>query len=100
MTEELINSVGQIRAIRVVSRTSAMSFKGTRKSAPDTARDLNVDALLEGSVQRMDGRIKIRLQLIHGPSNTRLWAGDFERDLTDVLRPHRGGAHCRDEPVR
>ena len=86
MTEELIGSLAQIRALRVVSRTSAMSLKGSSKSLPVIARELNVDAVLEGSVQQSDGRVKIRLQLLHAPTDTHLWARDYERELTDVLR--------------
>ena len=86
MTEELIGSLAQIRALRVVSRTSAMSLKGSTKSVPTIARELNVDAVLEGSVQRSDGRVKIWLQLLHAPTDTHLWARDYERELTDVLR--------------
>jgi TolB-like protein/Tfp pilus assembly protein PilF len=86
MTEELIGSLAQIRALRVVSRTSAMSLKGSSKSLPVIARELNVDAVLEGSVQQLDGRVKIRLQLLHAPTDTHLWARNYEREWTDVLR--------------
>ena len=86
MTEELIGSLAQIRALRVVSRTSAMSLKGSSKSLPVIARELSVDAVLEGSVQQSDGRVKIRLQLLHAPTDTHLWARDYERELTDVLK--------------
>jgi TolB-like protein/Tfp pilus assembly protein PilF len=86
MTEELIGSLAQIRALRVVSRTSAMSLKGSAKSLPVIARELNVDAVLEGSVQQSDGRVKIRLQLLNASTDTHLWTRDYERELTDVLR--------------
>lgn len=86
MTEELIGSLAQIRALRVVSRTSAMSLKGSSKSLPVIARELSVDAVLEGSVQQSDGRVKIRLQLLHAPTDTHLWARDYERELADVLK--------------
>lgn len=86
MTDELIGSLAQIRALRVVSRTSAMSLKGSNKALPEIARELNVDAVLEGSVQRTGDRVKIRIQLLHGPTDTHLWAGDYERELTDVLK--------------
>jgi tetratricopeptide (TPR) repeat protein len=69
-----------------VSRTSAMSLKGSAKSLPVIARELNVDAVLEGSVQQSDGRVKIRLQLLHAPTDTHLWTRDYERELTDVMR--------------
>ena len=90
MTEELISSLAQIRALRVVSRTSAMSLKGRSKSLPVIARELNVDAVVEGSVQQSEGRVKIWLQLLHAPTDTHLWARDYEREMTDVLRLQSG----------
>ena len=86
MTEELIGSLAQIRALRVVSRTSAMSLKGSNKSLPTIARELNVDAVLEGSIQQAGGRVRISLQLLHAPTDTHLWARDYERALSDVLK--------------
>jgi TolB-like protein/Tfp pilus assembly protein PilF len=100
MTEELIGSLAQIRALRVVSRTSAMSLKGSTKSVPTIARELNVDAVLEGSVQRSDGRVKIWLQLLHGPTDTHLWARDYERELTDILRLQNEVARAVAEEIR
>jgi TolB-like protein/Tfp pilus assembly protein PilF len=100
MTEELIGSLAQIRALRVVSRTSAMSLKGSTKSVPTIARELNVDAVLEGSVQRSDGRVKIWLQLLHAPTDTHLWAHDYERELTDVLRLQNEVARAVAEEIR
>ena len=89
MTETLISSLAQIRALRVISRTSVMSFKGNTKSIPplpEIARALKVDGVIEGSVQRENGRVKVMIQLIHGPSDTHLWAHDYERAMTDVLK--------------
>jgi TolB-like protein/Tfp pilus assembly protein PilF len=100
MTEELIGSLAQIRALRVVSRTSAMSLKGSTKSLPTIARELNVDAVLEGSVQRSGGRVKIWLQLLHAPTDTHLWARDYERELTDVLRLQNEVARAVAEEIR
>jgi TolB-like protein/Tfp pilus assembly protein PilF len=85
MTDELIGALARISALRVVSRTSVMSLNGSDKSLPALARELNVDAVLEGSVQRAGDRVRIRIQLIHAPTDTHLWAGEFERQLTDVL---------------
>lgn len=85
MTEALIGNLARIRALRVVSRTSAMRFKGTTRSLPEIARSLNVDAIVEGSVQRIDDRVRISVQLIHAPTDTHLWAREYERDLTDIL---------------
>lgn len=87
MTEALIGSLGQIRALKVISRTSVMSFKGSKlPPMAEIARALNVDGVIEGSVQHEKGRIKLIIQLIHGPTDTHLWAGEFERELTGVLQ--------------
>jgi TolB-like protein/DNA-binding winged helix-turn-helix (wHTH) protein/Tfp pilus assembly protein PilF len=85
MTEALIGSLARIRALRVVSRTSAMRFKGTSRSVPEIADALGVDAVVEGSVQRTNGRVRITVQLIHGETDTHVWAREYERNLTDVL---------------
>ncbi len=86
MTEALIGNLAPISALRVVSRTSVMRFKGTRTSLPEIARELKVDAVIEGSVQRTRDRVRISVQLIHAPSDTHLWAREYERELTDVLK--------------
>jgi TolB-like protein/DNA-binding winged helix-turn-helix (wHTH) protein/Tfp pilus assembly protein PilF len=86
MTEALIGNLAPISALRVVSRTSVMRFKGTRTSLPEIARELKVDAVIEGSVQRTSDRVRISVQLIHGPTDTHLWAREYERELTDVLK--------------
>ena len=86
MTEALIGNLATIRALRVVSRTSVMRFKGTTTSLPEVARELKVDAVIEGSVQRVRDRVRISVQLIHAPSDTHLWAREYERELTDVLK--------------
>ena len=85
MTDELIGTLARISALRVVSRTSAMSLKGSSKPLAAIARELDVDAVLEGSVQREGDRVRIRVQLIHASTDTHIWAGEFERQLTDVL---------------
>jgi eukaryotic-like serine/threonine-protein kinase len=86
MTEELTTALSQVGSLRVVSRTSAMRYKETRKSVPQIARELNVDAVVEGSVEREGDRVRITAQLIQGPSDTHLWAKSYERDLRDSLR--------------
>ncbi|MGC2197824.1 MAG: tetratricopeptide repeat protein [Terriglobales bacterium] len=85
MTEALITSLAKIKALRVISRTSAMQFKGARKSLPQIARDLNVDAVIEGSVLRSGERVRITAQLIHATSDQHLWAESYERDFRDIL---------------
>jgi TolB-like protein/Tfp pilus assembly protein PilF len=84
MTEALITCLAKIKALRVISRTSAMQYKGVRKSLPQIARELNVDAVIEGSVLRSGERVRITAQLIHS-SDQHLWAESYERDLLDIL---------------
>jgi len=85
MTEALIADLAQIGAIRVISRTSVMQYKGTRKPLPNIARELNVDAVVEGSVLRSEGRVRITAQLIQVGPERHLWAKSYERDLRDIL---------------
>jgi TolB-like protein/DNA-binding SARP family transcriptional activator len=85
MTEALINSLAKIKALRVISRTSAMHYKRTHKSLPEIARELNVDAVVEGSVLRSGERVRITVRLIHSASDQHLWAEAYERDFLDLL---------------
>jgi len=85
MTEELITDLSHIRALRVISRTSSMQYKNVRKSMPEIARELNVDAIVEGAVERSGNRVRISAQLIYAPTDTHLWANSYERKLGDVL---------------
>ena len=86
MTEELTAELSQVSSLRVVSRTSAMRYRGTQKSVPQIAKELNVDAVVEGSVEREAGQIRIVAQLIQGPTDTHLWAKSYERDVSDSLQ--------------
>jgi TolB-like protein/Tfp pilus assembly protein PilF len=85
MTEELITDLAQIRSLRVISRTSVMGYRATKKPLPQIARELGVDAVLEGSVQKSGGRVRITAQLIEAPTDKHLWAKSYERDLRDIL---------------
>ncbi len=85
MTEALITDLGKIGALRVISRTSVMQYKDTKKPLPQIARELNVDAIVEGTVQRSDNRVRITANLLHAPSDRHLWAETYERDLRNVL---------------
>ncbi len=85
MTEELITDLSKIGAIRVISRTSVMHYKGTDKPLPEIAHQLNVDAVVEGSVLKSGERIRISAQLIEGATDRHLWAESYERDLRDIL---------------
>ena len=85
MTDALITELSHIRKLRVISRTSMMQYKNTQKSLADIARDLNVDAVVEGSVLRSDGRVRISAKLIQTSIERSLWADSYERDFTDVI---------------
>jgi len=85
MTEELITDLAQIGALRVISRTSVMQFKGVHKPLPEIARQLRVDAVIEGSVLRSGERVRVTAQLIQAATDRHLWARTYERDLRDIL---------------
>ena len=85
MTEALIANLAKVRALRIISRTSAMRYKGTEKSLPEIAAELGVDAVVEGSVMRVGRRVRITAQLIHAATDAHLWAKSYDRDLEDVL---------------
>ena len=85
MTDELITELAQAGNLRVISRTSAMSYKNTKKTLPRIAHELNVDAILQGSVVRAGDRVRITAQLIQAEGDRHLWARSYERDLRNVL---------------
>jgi adenylate cyclase len=86
MTDELTTELASISALRIISRSSVMQFKGARRpSAPEIAKALNVDAVVEGSVLRAGDRVRITAQLIDAPADKHLWAKSFERTSRDVL---------------
>jgi TolB-like protein len=85
MTDELITDLAKIGSMRVISRGSVMRYKGIKKSLPEIARELNVDAVVEGTVLRSGDRVRITAQLIHAQDDRHLWAESYERDLRDVL---------------
>ncbi len=85
MADELVTQLGQISAVKVISRTSAMHYKGTKKTLPEIARELHVDAVIEGSVQRSGKRVRVNAQLIEAATDQHLWAHSYERDLSDTL---------------
>ena len=86
MTEALIAELAQIHALRVISRTSAMHYKGSALTVPEIARELGVEGIVEGSVTRAGDRVRITAQLVHAASDEHLWARSYERDVQDVLR--------------
>jgi TolB-like protein/DNA-binding winged helix-turn-helix (wHTH) protein/Flp pilus assembly protein TadD len=85
MTEELITQLGQIRALRVISRTSAMSYKNTLRPLAEIARELDVQAVLEGSVVHVGDQIRITAQLIRVPADEHLWAHAYEGSFRDAF---------------
>ena len=86
MTEALCSALGNISALRVPGRSSVMRFKGGQKSIQEMARELNVDAMVEGSVQRAGNRILVTAQLIEAATDRHLWSTNFERDLSDFFK--------------
>lgn len=84
ITDELTTELARIKALRVISRTSAMHYKNTGKPLPEIARELNVEAVVEGTVRRSEGRVSVNVQLIHA-DDRHLWARTYERDLRDIL---------------
>jgi TolB-like protein/DNA-binding winged helix-turn-helix (wHTH) protein/Tfp pilus assembly protein PilF len=85
MTDELITDLGRISALRVISRTSIMTYKGARKPLPQIARELNVDAVVEGTVLRSGNQVRITAQLIQADTDKAIWAQSYEGDLRDTL---------------
>jgi serine/threonine protein kinase/tetratricopeptide (TPR) repeat protein len=85
MTEELTSEISQLHSLRVISRTSTMQYRDTQKKAPQIAKELHADGLIEGSILRVNDRVRITAQLIHGPSDTHVWSKSYERDLRNVI---------------
>ncbi len=85
MTDALITDLAQISSLRVISRTSAMQYKGKNKPLPQIAHELKVDAIVEGTVARSGNRVRITAQLIHAPTDRHLWAKEYDRELSDIL---------------
>ena len=85
MTDELITEIAQVGSLHVTSRTSSMRLKATAKTTQEIARELNVDAILEGSVARAGGRVRITAQLIDARTDKHVWASAYETELKDVL---------------
>ncbi len=100
MTEALITRLSKVRALRVISRTSVLRYKGTTKPIPEIARELNVDAVLEGSMLRQGDRVRITAQLIGANPERHLWANDYDRDFKDILRLHSDVAQAIAREIR
>ena len=85
LTDELIADLASIKSLKVISRTSAMQFKGASKPLPEIARELGVDGIVEGSVLRSNDRVRIKVQLIDAAKDRHLWTQSYDRDMRDVL---------------
>lgn len=85
MTDAIISDLSRIKALRVISRTSAMKYKDTSLSLPEIARELNVDAVLEGSALLVRDRVRLSMQLVSARNEETLWSARYDRDLEDVL---------------
>lgn len=85
MTEELINDLGQVSTLRVISLTSSMSYKGTKKNLPEIARELSVDGVVEGGILRDGNQVRISTQLIDARTDRPIWAHTYTRDLTAAV---------------
>src|SRR5580692_11811381 len=86
MTDQLITDLAKVGSLRVISRTSVMQYKGTRKGLPEIARELKVDAIVEGSVIRSGQRVRVTAQLVQARTDQHLWAETYDRDLGDILK--------------
>jgi TolB-like protein/DNA-binding winged helix-turn-helix (wHTH) protein/tetratricopeptide (TPR) repeat protein len=89
MTDALITDLAQIGSVKVISRRSSMQYKQTKKSLPEIARELNVEGIVEGTVQHSGDRVRITVQLLHGPSDRHIWTKSYERDMRDVFALER-----------
>ena len=100
MTDALIGELTKVRALRVTARTSTMRFKGTKRSLPEIARELGVDGVIEGTVQRRGDRVRVRTQLVHAATEQALWSRNWDNDLRDVLSLQSEIAHAIVNEVR
>jgi TolB-like protein/DNA-binding winged helix-turn-helix (wHTH) protein/Tfp pilus assembly protein PilF len=86
LTDEVITELARIGDLRVISRTSVMGYKGTRKRMPEIGQELRVEAIVEGTVERVGDRVRIRAQLIRTATDEHLWAASYDRDVNDLLQ--------------
>jgi TolB-like protein/DNA-binding winged helix-turn-helix (wHTH) protein/Flp pilus assembly protein TadD len=100
MTEELITELSRIQTLRVISHTSVMEYKGTRKHLPQIAQELGVDGILEGSVIRENDEVRVTVQLLDGPKDRHIWSESYERPLHGVLNLQREVAEAVTQQIR
>lgn len=85
MTDEIITELSRLSSLRVISRTSVVRYKGSNKSLPEIARELDVDGIVNGSILRSGDQVRISAQLIYAPEDKSIWAQSYERDFKDIL---------------
>jgi TolB-like protein/DNA-binding winged helix-turn-helix (wHTH) protein/Tfp pilus assembly protein PilF len=100
MTDELITELSRIHSLKVISHTSVMEYKGTRKHLPQIARELNVDGILEGSIIRENDEVRVTVQLLDGPNDRHIWSESYERPLHGVLNLQREVAETVAQQIR
>ena len=100
MTEELITELSRIQALKVVSHTSVMEYKNTKKHLPQIARELGVDGIVEGSLIREGDQVRVTVQLLNGPNDQHLWSEEYERPLRGVLNLQREVAQAITQQIR
>ncbi|MGC2195469.1 MAG: tetratricopeptide repeat protein, partial [Terriglobales bacterium] len=100
MTEELITELSRIHALKVISRTSVMEYKGTKKHLPQIARELGVDGIVEGSVVREGDQVRITVQLLDAPNDRHIWSEDYQREMRGILNLQREMAQSIAQQIR
>ncbi len=100
MTDQLITDLAKVGSLRVISGTSVMQYKGAKKGLPEIARELNVDAIVEGSLTRSGQRVRVTAQLIQARTDQHLWAETYDRDLGDILNLEADVANAIAQQVR
>jgi TolB-like protein/DNA-binding winged helix-turn-helix (wHTH) protein len=100
VTDALITDLAQIGSLKVISRTSTSRYRNTNKSLPEIAAELGVEGIVEGTVQQSGDRVRVTTQLIHGPTDTHLWAKSYERNSQDVLALEQDIANAITNEIR
>jgi len=85
MTEQITTNLSRLQQLRVRGRSSVMHFKNTTKTIPQIAKELDVDYLMEGSIRKVEKRVRVTVQLIKAADDYHLWANDYDRELNDIL---------------
>src|SRR3984885_738460 len=100
MSDELNMELSRIQSLRVISHTSVMEYKGTKKHLPQIAHELGVDGVLEGSVIRENDEVRVTVQLLDGPKDRHIWSESYERPLHGILNLQREVAEAVTRQIR